>query len=140
MSEIGHRGLSGKIIAAAISVHRALGPGFLESIYEEALCVELEADELGYERQKRLPILYQGRPVGEHRIDLLVEKSVIVELKAVSSVEDIHFAIVRSYLMAANLESALLLNFAAMPLTIKRVGRATNEISKEEVPDFLISR
>jgi GxxExxY protein len=132
--------LSAKAIAAAIAVHRALGPGFLESIYEEALCVELDAVGIKYERQKPLPILYKGKLVGEHRLDLLLENTLILELKAVSDVEDIHFAIVRSYLTAANLEDALLLNFASMPLTIKRVGRSNNDAPAAEIPDFLISR
>src|ERR1700677_4162567 len=140
MSELGHRDLSGKAIAAAIAVHRALAPGFLESIYEEALCVELDSVEIKYERQKPLPILYKSKTVGEHRLDLLLENTLILELKAVSEIEDIHFAIVRSYLSATKLEDALLLNFAAMPLTIKRVGRAKNEDISKEIPDFLISR
>jgi GxxExxY protein len=127
MSQIGHRDLSGKAIAAAIAVHRELGPGYLESIYEEALCVELEAVGIVYERQKPLPIFYRGKPVGEHRLDLALEGKLLVELKAISQVEDIHFAIVRSYLKAANLEDGLLLNFASMPITIKRVGRSRNE-------------
>ncbi len=67
MSQIGHRDLSGKVIAAAIAVHRELGPGFIESIYEESLCIELEEQGIKYERQKPLQILYKGRVVGEHR-------------------------------------------------------------------------
>ena len=130
---IGNRELSGNVIAAAIEVHRALGPGFLESIYEEALCVELAARDIRFERQKSLSIVYRGHPVGEHRLDLLVEAALIVELKAVSMLDDIHFSIVRSYLKALDLEDALLLNFAASPLCIKRVGRET-------LPDFLSSR
>lgn len=121
--EIGNRDLSGRVIAAAIAVHRAIGPGFLESIYEEALCVELTEQGIGFERQKHVPIHYRGRLVGEHRLDLLVERTMIVELKAVSRIEDIHFSIVRSYLKALSLEDAILLNFAATPLVIKRVGR-----------------
>lgn len=102
--------------------------------------MELESLGIKYERQKPLPILYKGKSIGEHRLDLLLENTLIVELKAVSELEDIYFAIVRSYLTAANLEDALLLNFATMPLTIKRVGRAKNETSTTEIPDFLISR
>ena len=124
MPPIGHRDLSAKVIAAAIAVHREHGPGFIESIYEESLCIELDEQSIKYERQKPLQILYKGRVVGEHRQDLVVEGKLIVELKAIANLEDIHFAIVRSYLTAAKLEDALLLNFASMPLTIKRVGRS----------------
>ena len=115
--------LTGRIIAAAIAVHKALGPGFLESIYENALSIELESQNLKFERQKLIPIFYGGRKIGEHRLDLLVEESVIVELKAAAGLEPIFFATVRSYLKALGLETGLIFNFAATPLTVKRVGR-----------------
>ena len=111
-----------RIIGAAIAVHKELGPGFLESVYETALTVELDRLGIQYERQKTVDILYRGQKVGEHRLDLLIEKTVIVENKAVLNLEKVFFVIVRSYLKASNLKNALLLNFAAMPLTIKRVG------------------
>lgn len=115
--------LTGRILAAAINVHKSLGPGYLESIYEEALAIELEYQEISFERQTALPIYYREKKIGEHRLDLLVEKKVVVELKAVSEIEKIHFAIVRSYLKALNLQHGLLLNFSTIPITIKRVGR-----------------
>ncbi len=121
MIKLAHEELTGRIIACAIEVHKALGPGFLESIYEAALVVELKRVGLRVEQQKPLPIFYREIMVGEHRLDLLVEDKIVVELKAISELEDIHFAIVRSYLKAAGLEHGLLLNFAAMPLTVKRV-------------------
>ena len=121
MTKLVHEELTGKIIACAIEVHKTLGPGFLESIYEAALVVELNRAGLKAERQKVLPISYRDVLVGEHRLDLVVEDTIIVELKAVSTLEDVHFAIVRSYLKAAGLEHGLLLNFATMPLTVKRV-------------------
>ena len=121
MNKLVHEELTGKIIACAIEVHKALGPGFLESIYEAALVVELNRAGLKVERQKVLPIYYRDVPVGEYRLDLLVEDTIVVELKAISGLEDIHFAIVRSYLKAAGLEHGLLFNFASMPLTVKRV-------------------
>jgi GxxExxY protein len=111
-----------KVIGAAINVHRELGPGFLESVYEEALAVEFERQGIRYERQKLIPILYHGRKVGEHRLDMVVEDCLIIENKAVSELEPIFFVIVRSYLKATGKQDALLLNFAAMPMTIKRVG------------------
>jgi GxxExxY protein len=121
--EIQNKELTDGIIAAAIHVHKELRPGFLELMYEEALAIELAASGLSFERQKLLPIFYREFLVGEHRLDLLVEQTVVVELKAISALEDIHFAIVRSYLKAANLGDALLLNFATSRLTVKRVGR-----------------
>jgi GxxExxY protein len=121
MNKLAHEELTGRIIACAIEVHKALGPGFLESIYEAALVVELKRAGLKVEQQKVLPVYYREILVGEHRLDLLVEDKIVVELKAISELEDIHFAIVRSYLKAIGLEHGLLLNFATMPLTVKRV-------------------
>jgi GxxExxY protein len=112
-----------QIIAAAIAVHRELGPGFLESIYEEALCVELDSRGIPYERQKRIQIPFKDHVVGDHRLDLLVAGKVVVELKAVKDIESIFFSIVRSYLKAAKVETGLLINFHAVPLAVKRVGR-----------------
>lgn len=115
--------LTEKIIGAAIRVHKELGPGFLESVYEEALAIEFRESGIRFERQKPLAILYRDQHVGEHRLDFLVENAVIVELKAIAALENIHFAIVRSYLRAASIDDALLLNFSSAPLTVKRVGR-----------------
>ena len=111
-----------RIIGAAITVHKELGPGFLESVYEAALAIEFEQARIKYERQKLVDILFREEKVGEHRLDFLVDKAVIVETKAVLEIEKIFFVIVRSYLKAAKLRDALLLNFAAMPLAIKRIG------------------
>lgn len=113
--------ITANIISAAIAVHRALGPGFLESIYENALCIELDGQGIPYERQKVIHMTYQGHPIGEHRLDLFVDGRVVVELKAIKAFEPIHFSIVRSYMKATNAASGLLLNFAAMPLMVKRV-------------------
>ncbi len=126
MTEPGNKELSGRVINAAIKVHQALGPGFLESIYENALCVELGRRGIGFERQKAVPVQYEGVTVGEHRLDLLVEGVLVVELKAVSELEKVFFAVSRSYMKAVGVEDGLILNFATMPLTIKRVGREWN--------------
>src|SRR5213594_4518836 len=101
-----------QIIAAAIRVHRALGPGFLESVYEEAAAVEFALSGIQFIRQYTVPLFYRDHQIGEHRLDFLVEGKIIVELKAVSRLEDIHFAIGRSYLKATNLQDGLLFNFA----------------------------
>jgi len=131
--ELGNTELTERIIAAAIRVHKELGPGFLESMYEEALGIELSAAGMLFERQKLLPIFYREHLIGEHRLDFLVEGKVIAELKAISALEDVHYAIVRSYLKAANLQDALLLNFASTRLTIKRVGREYHPSIESEV-------
>ena len=114
--------LSQEILGAAIEVHRSLGPGFLESLYEEALCIELDNLGIPYERQKTLEIRYRNHKIGEHRLDLLIASKLVVELKAVKEIEPIHFTIVRSYVKASNATSGIILNFSTMPLTIKRVG------------------
>ena len=123
MLNVDNQKLTRRIIAAAISVHRELGPGFLESVYEEALCLELDLKGIPYERQKPIKIFYRDKIVGEHRLDLFIAQTVVVELKAIKALEDIHFSTVRSYMKACQVGIGLLLNFAAMPLTIKRVGR-----------------
>jgi GxxExxY protein len=113
--------LSKKIIGAAIKVHRELGPGFLESIYEEALKVEFSEQGLHFDSQKEIKIEYLGVEVGTHRLDLIVENEIIVELKAVKELGDIHFVQLRSYLKATSLKVGLLLNFSKPTLEVKRV-------------------
>jgi len=113
--------LSGKIIEAAIKVHKILGPGFVESVYHSALCIELENQGMKIERQKEVKIYYEGREVGLHRLDLIVEEQIVVELKTVKQWDDVHMAQLRSYLKATDLKIGLLLNFAKPTLQIKRV-------------------
>ena len=104
--------LAREVIGAAIEVHRHLGPGFLESVYEEALCVELRLRKIPFERQRPAKVEYKGEYVGEEgRLDLLVDDRLIVELKAVREVAPIHRAIVVSYLKATKKNLALLINF-----------------------------
>ena len=113
--------LTGEIIGAAIEVHRELGPGFLESIYEQALKVVFAKHNFHFESQKEIKIKYLGVEVGQHRLDLLVENQIIIEIKAVKELIDIHFAQLRSYLKATGLKVGLLLNFAKPTLEIKIV-------------------
>jgi GxxExxY protein len=104
--------LTERIIGKAMAVHSALGPGLLESTYEACLAFELERDGLRVERQKILPILYGGMQFDEgYRIDLLVENSVLLELKAVAQVRDVHLAQLLSYLRLSGCSVGLLLNF-----------------------------
>jgi len=122
MNELGQRELSSRVIEAAIAVHKSLGPGFLESVYENALCIELRNAGIVFEQQKVVEVFYQGEVVGQHRLDLLVEGTFLVELKAVTALEDILFAVARAQMRAAEISDGIILNFASMPLTIKRVG------------------
>jgi GxxExxY protein len=134
--ELGNTELTDRILGCAIHVHKELGPGFLELLYEEALAVELNHSNISFERQKQIPIFYRGQIIGEHRLDLLIAEKVVVELKAISALEDIHFAVVRSYLKATDLHDGLLLNFASATLTIKRVGREYRPRSGREEISF----
>jgi GxxExxY protein len=118
---LAHEQLTGSVIGAALGVHKALGPGFLESVYENALALELQAWGIGFERQLAVPIRYRGSAVGLHRLDMLVAGLIVVELKAVRALEDVHFAVVRSYLRATGHEHGLILNFAKPTLEIRRV-------------------
>jgi GxxExxY protein len=113
--------LTGAVIGAAIEVHKALGPGLLEDIYENALCVELKHRALPFQRQMPLRIFYRQSPIGLYRLDLLVDDTIVVELKAISRLADIHFVTVRTYLHAADKEHALILNFGKPKLETKRV-------------------
>jgi len=122
MAELGNKELSSRVIEAAIAVHTVLGPGFIESVYESALAVELTARGIRFERQKTIRILHRGEEVGEHRLDLLVEGCLLVEMKAVKDMEDIFYVIGRSQMKAAGIRDGLILNFASMPLTIKRIS------------------
>ena len=115
--------LSGLVIGAALEVHRSLGPGFLESVYEEALCVELGLREIAFQRQVPVAVEYKGHAVGEGRLDLLVAGRLVVELKAVESILPVHQAQVISYLKATGHQLGLLINFTVPVLKtgIKRI-------------------
>ena len=104
------------IIGAALEVHKALGPGFLESVYEEALCVELELRGIPFVRQAAVSVAYKGHAVGEGKVDLLVDDAIVVELKAVEALASIHDAQVISYLKATGFHLGLLNNFNARAL------------------------
>ncbi len=113
--------LSGKILEAAVAVHKALGPGFLESVYQKAMEVALRHRELPFQEQKEIHIFFEEEDVGLHKLDLVVGEEIVVELKAVKALEDIHYAQVKSYLKATGLHVGLLLNFNAPTLVVKRV-------------------
>jgi GxxExxY protein len=108
------------IIGAAIEVHKSLGPGYLEAIYEEAFAVELGFQGIPFQRQKAFEIRHRGQLVGIHRMDFIIHELVVVELKSVDNFDAIHFAQVKSYLTASGLKIGLLLNFRKPTLVIKR--------------------
>ncbi len=116
--------LTERIIGAAIEVHRELGPGLLESIYEEALCYEFELQHTAYQRQVQADAVYKGRVIKGQRIDLVVENEVVVEVKSLSKVPDVALSQTISYLKAAKLKRGLIINFGVPRLIdgIKRVS------------------
>jgi GxxExxY protein len=107
--------VSGRILKAAVEIHKALGPGFLESLYQRAMEVALEHRGIGFQRQKEGHVYFEGVDLGLQRLDLVVEEQIIQELKAVKALEEIHFAQLRSYLKATGLHIGLLLNFTPPP-------------------------
>ena len=100
-----------RIIGCAIEVHRALGPGLLEHTYEEAMCVEMDRRRLRFRRQSMYPVKYKGTHISEHRIDLIVEDAVVVELKSVERFDPVFTAQVLTYLRCTGLRIGLLINF-----------------------------
>jgi GxxExxY protein len=115
--------LTRQTIGAAIEVHRTIGPGSLEAIYEEALCVELTIRGVPFARQVPIEISYKGHPIGQSRLDLIVADQLVVELKAVTNVLSIHRATVISYLKALRQPLGLLINFwvPVLPMGVSRI-------------------
>jgi len=113
--------LTRRIIAAAMKVHSTLGNGFQEVIYQRALEIEFPYHNLAFEREKEMSIFYRGIEIGTRRVDFFVEKLIMVELKAVIQLEDVHLAQAMNYLEAYNMEIGLLINFGAKSLQFKRV-------------------
>ncbi|MDD4352130.1 MAG: GxxExxY protein [Candidatus Gracilibacteria bacterium] len=116
-----HSDLTGKIIGAAMEVHKILGNGFQEVIYQRALAIELDKQDLSFTREHEVQIYYKGEEIGTRRVDFFVEDKVMVEIKAVIKLEDVHLAQAINYLEAYNLEIGLLINFGAKSLEFKRV-------------------
>ena len=121
MGKWGKEELTDKIINACINVHKELGPGFLENIYHNALLIELKKTNLVIESEKEVRIIYCGNDVGTHKLDLLVEGEIVVELKAVEELNKKYYAQVRSYLKALKKQVGLLVNFSSYKLDVRRV-------------------
>ena len=119
-----------RVIGAAIEVHRHLGPGFLEAVYEEALAVELSLREIPFERQRSIPVHYKGHDVGASRPDFVVEDRLVVEVKAAAGLTAIHRAQVISYLKAMGQPLGLLLNFKTYVLKDSGIRRVVMSPSR----------
>jgi len=117
----GSNKLTEAITGCAINVSNALGSGFLEKVYENALCVELHARGLSFEQQKPLDVIYRGVIVGEYKADIFVENSIVVELKVAKAIDEIHKAQMINYLKTTGMRVGLILNFGTPRLGLKRM-------------------
>ena len=118
---LAHEHIRRQIIGAAMEVHRELGSGFLEKVYENALAVELARRGLRIERQKPVTVYYKAEVVGEYQADLIVENVVLVELKSVENMANVHYSQMANYLKATGMNVGLLINFGAPSLEWKRM-------------------
>jgi GxxExxY protein len=119
--------LTYRIIGCAMKVHSTLGNGFQEVIYQRALAIELERAGLGFEREQEQTIYYEGIDIGTRRADFLVENEVMVEIKALIKMEDVHLAQGLNYLVAYKIDKGLLINFGAQSLEVKRLRHPRNK-------------
>ena len=110
-----------KIIGCAMQVHKTLGNGFQEVIYQRALAIEMSLAELSFQREMEMPIFYRDEQIGTRRVDFFVEDCVMVELKAMEKIEDVHKAQGINYLEAYNIDDGLLINFGGLSLEFKRL-------------------
>jgi GxxExxY protein len=116
-----HEDITKKIIGCAMKVHSALGNGFQEVIYQRALAIEMNSQGLSFEREKEMGVFYCGEYIGTRRVDFFVENEIMVELKALVALEDVHLAQAMNYLEAYKMEIGLLINFGAKSLQFKRI-------------------
>lgn len=116
-----HEDLTHKIIGCAMKVHRVLGNGFQEVIYQRALAIEMSRQAIGFKREMEMSIFYEGENIGTRRVDFFVEDMIMVELKALIKLEDVHLAQAMNYCQAYNLPTGLLINFGSTSLDFKRV-------------------
>lgn len=128
--------LTSKIIGCAMTVHKTLGNGFQEVIYQRALGIEMHLAGIEFNREFEMPIFYRQEQIGTRRVDFLVDGVISVELKAITKIEDVHFAQAINYLEAYNLETGLLINFGENSLNFKRLtnkkykSKQSNELEK----------
>jgi GxxExxY protein len=125
--------LTHKIIGCAMKVHSAIGNGFQEVIYQRALAIEFRYEGVEFTREHEMQIYYRGEEVGTRRVDFFVEENIMVELKAISHLEDVQFAQAMNYLQAYNLPVGLLINFGSKSMEFKRVYNLNHPVNKEFV-------
>ena len=113
--------LTHKIIGCAMKVHSTLGNGFQEVIYQRALAIEMAKQRLSFQREMEMPIFYEGEDIGTRRVDFFVDGNIMVELKALIKLEEVHLAQAMNYCQAYNLPIGLLINFGALSLQYKKV-------------------
>lgn len=123
MGELLHKEITGKILGCAFDVHSFLGNGFQEVIYQRALFIEFKAANLSFKRELEMPIYYKNsnQRIGLRRVDFLVEDKVLVEIKAVSALQDVHLAQILNYIKVYKLGIGLLINFGSKSIEYKRV-------------------
>jgi len=126
-----HDELTHTIIGCAMKVHRTLGNGFQEVIYQRALAIEMEKERLGFEREMEMTIFYEGIDIGTRRVDFFVEGNIMVELKALIKLEDVHLAQAMNYCQAYHLPIGLLINFGSKSLEFKRVYNVNHIDNKD---------
>jgi GxxExxY protein len=121
MNEMKHKELTYKIIGCAMEVHKHLGNGFQEVIYQRALAIEMKLQGIEFSREHEMKLHYKGYEIGTRRVDFFIENKIMLEIKAVIRLEDVHLAQAMNYVEAYNLEVGLLINFGAKSLQHKRV-------------------
>lgn len=121
MDKMIYRELSYRVMEAVFEVHNTLGPGFVEGVYEEALAYELELRDIPFKRQETVTVTYKGRVIATHRLDLVVDDKILLELKAVSALTDVFKQQVLSYLKAASLRLGILINFGTPRVEYTRI-------------------
>ncbi|KAA9040840.1 GxxExxY protein [Ginsengibacter hankyongi] len=127
-----HEELTHKIIGCAMKVHSTLGSGFQEVFYQRALDIEMRKQRLDFTREQEMIVFYDGIEIGTRRVDFFVEDKIMVELKAVSKLDDLHLAQAMNYLEAYNLPVGLLINFGSKSMEFKRVYNTKHELNKNK--------
>lgn len=128
-----HEDITHKIIGCAMKVHSVLGNGFQEVIYQRALAIEMEKQSLSFQREMEMTIYYDGIDIGTRRVDFFVEENIMLELKAIIKLEDVHLAQAMNYCQAYKLPIGLLINFGAKSLEFKRVYNVNHPENKEYI-------
>lgn len=128
-----YKEITEKIIGAAMKVHSALGNGFQEVIYQRALEIEMEDTGIKFRREFEMPIFYKGKEIGLRRVDFLVDDKIMVELKAIIQLENVHLAQAKNYLEAYNVQVGLLINFGSISLQFKRLENQKYILNNNQV-------